>query len=436
MIDKHLAWTVPGILHGARDRDPTENDRARRGAGAGGGPGDGAGGDTGTTPAPRDAAGRRDRSALSPSRLLSRLLPRPGDRTALLIWFFWHVATYIYMVLAGPGRTEDPILHRLTRWDSENFIAIAEYGYDGPPGMEDAPKLVAFFPGIPLLLRYLHPLIPDWRLAIVLLSLVASAVVAVALSRLSDSYREGTGTWTVLAFFLSPFAVFMLAGYSEAPFLALAIPAWLLARRGRWEAAAVCAAFASCIRISGLFLALGLAVQFLVARNGLRATGWRRAPWLILPGVPVLAYMLYLWGRTGNPLEWKRVEAEYWGRYAENPWQVLVNTWQRSLEEPVLRTSYREEILAAGVLVALIVWQLLRRRWANFAYLAPQAVALLAMSSFYMSVGRASLLWWPLYLSVGITGSRKPWVFMAYLAVAAPVMAINVGNYTTGAWVG
>ncbi|WP_203978060.1 mannosyltransferase family protein [Planotetraspora silvatica] len=360
----------------------------------------------------------------------------PADRTALLIWFFWHVATYVYMVLAAPGRTDAPLLDRLTPWDSDNFITIAQHGYDGSPGMADAPKLSAFFPGIPLLLRYLHVFVSDWSLAIVLVSLVASAVVAVALSRLSESFREGTGTWTVLAFFLSPFAVFMLAGYSEAPFLALAIPAWLLARRGRWEAAAVCAAFASSIRVSGLFLLAGLVIQFLVAENGLRGKGWRTAPWLALPAVPVLAYMAYLWSRTGDLLAWKHAEADYWGRFAEWPWQVFVNTWNRSLEESVLRTSYREEILAALVLAALVVWQAVRRRWGNLAYLAPQAVALLAMSSFYMSVGRASLLWWPLYLSVGIAGARRPWVFMAYVAVAAPVMAINVGNFTTGAWVG
>jgi hypothetical protein len=361
---------------------------------------------------------------------------RTGDRNALLIWFFWHVGTYIYMVLAAPGRTDAPFLDRLTPWDSDNFIAIAQYGYDGSPGMEDAPKLTAFFPGLPLSLRVLHAVVSDWSLAIVLVTLVASAVVAVALARLSDSYREGTGTWTVLAFFLSPFAVFMWAGYSEAPFLALAIPAWLLARRGRWEAAAVCAAFASSVRISGLFLAAGLAMMFLVAGNGLRSAGWRKAPWAVLPGVPVLAYMAYLWGRTGEPMAWKQAEAQYWGRYAEWPWQTFLNTWNRSVEESVLRTSYREEMLAALVLVALIAWQLVRRRWADFAYLAPQAVALLAMSSFYMSVGRASLLWWPLYLSVGIVGARRPWAFMAYVAVAAPVMAINVGNFTTGAWVG
>ncbi|WP_198167146.1 mannosyltransferase family protein [Microbispora sp. ATCC PTA-5024] len=361
---------------------------------------------------------------------------RPADSMALLIWFFWHVATYIYMVLAAPGRTDAPMLDRLTPWDSDNFITIAQYGYDGSPGMPDAPKLTAFFPGLPLFLRVLHVVVSDWSLAIVLVTLVGSAVVAVALSRLGESYREGSGTWTVLAFFLSPFAVFMLAGYSEAPFLALAVPAWLLARRGRWEAAAVCAAFASSVRISGLFLAAGLAVAFLVSDNGLRSTGWRKAPWLLVPGLPVLAYMLYLWHRTGMPMAWKQAEADYWGRFPEKPWTVFLNTWDRSLNEPVLQTSYREEMIAAGVLVALIVWQVVRRRWADFAYLAPQAVALLAMSSFYMSVGRASLLWWPLYLSVGVTAVRRPWVFMAYLAVAAPVMAINVGNFTTGAWVG
>ncbi|WP_214103628.1 mannosyltransferase family protein [Acrocarpospora catenulata] len=378
-----------------------------------------------------------DLTETAPTRTLPRWLGTPGDRTALLIWFFWHVATYIYMVLAAPGRTEAPLLDRLTPWDSDNFIIIAQYGYDGAPGMTDAPKLAAFFPGLPLLLRDLHWFIDDWSLAIVLVSLVGSAIVAVTLSRLSDSYRPGTGTWTVLAFFLSPFAVFMLAGYSEAPFLALAIPAWLMARRGRWGWAAVLAALAASIRISGLFLALGLAVMFLVAENGLRSPGgWKKLPWLAVPGLPVLAYMIYQWNRTGDWMAWKNVEAEYWGRYAEWPWQVLVNTWNRSLEEGVLQTSYREEILAAFVLVLLIIWQVVRRRWAEFGYLAPQAVALLAMSSFYMSVGRASLLWWPLYISVGITGARRPWVFMAYVSIAAPVMAINVGNFTTGAWVG
>ncbi|WP_432927213.1 mannosyltransferase family protein [Microbispora sp. CA-135349] len=362
---------------------------------------------------------------------------RPSDRTALLIWFFWEVACYIYLVLAAPGRTEDPILDRFNRYDSYNFEDIAKYGYDGRPEDQDSPRLVAFFPGLPLLLRVLHLVIPDLRLALVLVSFVASAVVAVALSRLSESYREGSGHWTVLAFFCSPFAVFLLAGYTEALFLALAIPAWLLARQGRWETAAVCAAFASSIRISGLFLALGLVVQFLVSRDGLRTTGgWRKAPWLLLPGVPVLAYMIYLWHRTGDLMAWKAAEAQYWGRYPEAPWNVFINTWHRSFDEPALTTSYREEILSAIVLVVLIIARLIRRNWADFAYLAPQAVALLAMSSFYMSVGRASLLWWPLYISVGVVGSRRPWAFMAYIAVAAPVMAINVGNFTTGAWVG
>ncbi|WP_459805972.1 mannosyltransferase family protein [Herbidospora sp. RD11066] len=364
-----------------------------------------------------------------------RWLAQPGDRTALGIWFFWHVATYIYMVLAAPGRTEAPLLDRLTPWDAENFITIAQFGYDGSPGMTDAPKLVAFFPGLPLLLRDLNWLIPNYDLLIVLVSVVGSAVVAVALSRLSNSYKEGTGPWTTLVFFLSPFAVFMWAGYSEAPFLALAIPAWLLARQGRWEWAAVCAAFASSIRISGLFLALGLAVMFLVSEKGLRAD-WRKLPWLVVPGLPVLAYMIFQWTRTGDLMAWKNVEAEYWGRYAEAPWTVLANTWDRSLQEPVLATSYRMEIAAALVLVALIVWQLVRSRWAEFAYLLPQGVALLAMSSFYMSVGRASLLWWPLYIGIGILAARNRWVLMAYVAVAAPVMLINVGNFTTGAWVG
>ncbi|HEY9523733.1 MAG TPA: hypothetical protein VIR33_10870, partial [Thermopolyspora sp.] len=162
----------------------------------------------------------------------------------------------------------------------------------------------------------------------------------------------------------------------------------------------------------------------------------REGPWLLVPFAPVVAYLGYQWARTGDLMAWKRAEEVFWGRSAVWPWEALRNTWNRSVETPVLTTSYREEILAAAVLLGLALWLLVRRRWPEFAYIAPQAVAFLTMSSFYMSVGRASLLWWPLWLAIGVTGARRPWVYAIIMTFMLPVMAINVGNFTTGAWVG
>ncbi|WP_424536052.1 mannosyltransferase family protein [Sphaerisporangium viridialbum] len=366
-----------------------------------------------------------------------RFLSDAADQRALLIWFLSHIGVLIYTYLAGPGRTTDPFVNRLTRWDAENFIAIADYGYDGPPGMQDSAKLPAFFPGMALLIRLLRPVVHDGRVATLLISLVASAVVAVALSRLAESYATGSGKFAVAALFLSPFGVFLYSGYSEALFLALALSAWLLARRGRWEDAALCATGAVTVRVSGLFLVLGMLVMFLVAENGRRAPqGWQRLPWLALPGVPMVLYVTYHWTRTGDWLAYNTVQDQFWGRHAVWPWEAFLNTWNMSDDVATLTTSYYEEIISAAVLLALAVCLAVRRRWPELAYITPQVLSFLTLSSFYMSIGRGSLTWFPLWVAIGVAGVRRPWVWYTSMAIMIPVMAINVGNFTTGAWIG
>ncbi|WP_248958050.1 mannosyltransferase family protein [Sphaerisporangium perillae] len=383
-------------------------------------------------PSPDEPSGIIGRRRWTP-----RFLSDAGDRQALLIWFCSHVGFLIYTYLAAPGRTTDPFLNRLTRWDAENFIAIAEFGYDGPPGMQDSAKLPAFFPGMAMLIKLMKPVVHDGRLATVIISLVACAVVAVALSRLAESYAKGSGRFAVAALFLSPFAAFLYTGYSESLFLALAICAWLLARNGRWDDAALCATAATVVRISGLFLALGLLIMFLVAANGRKAPGgWRALPWLALPGVPIVLYTVFQWTRTGDWLAYNTVQDRFWGRHAVWPWEAFLNTWNMSDDVPTLTMSYYEEMIAAAVLLVLAICLAVRRRWPELAYIAPQVLSFLTLSSFYLSIGRASLTWFPLWVALGVAGVRRPWVWYVSMAVMVPVMAINVGNFTTGAWIG
>ncbi|MFC4535494.1 mannosyltransferase family protein [Sphaerisporangium dianthi] len=391
----------------------------------------------GETPTDGEAEGGEGAGRVRDRWWPPRFVTDATDRRALLIWLCSHIGFLIYTYLAAPGRTTDPFLNRLTRWDAENFIAIAEWGYDGPPGMQDSAKLPAFFPGMALLVRLLRPILHDGRLITVLISLVASAVAAVALSRLAEHMFKGSGTFAVAALFLSPFAAFLHTGYSESLFLALAFPAWLLARKGRWDDAALCAAAAASVRISGLFLALGLVVMWLVAENGRRAPESRRQwLWLALPAIPVGLYTLYHWTRTGDLLAYNSVQAQYWGRHAVWPWEAFLNTWNMSDDIPTLTTSYYEEIVAAAVLLGLAIWLAVRRRWPELTYMVPQVLSFLTLSSFYLSIGRASLTWFPLWLALGYAGVRRPWLFWTIMAIMLPVMAINVGNFTTGAWIG
>ena len=89
--------------------------------------------------------------------------------------------------------------------------------------------------------------------------------------------------------------------------------------------------------------------------------------------------------------------------------------------------------MAVGVLVTAVL--LRRARWGEATYVG-LSVAALATSTFYLSVARATLLWFPLWLLVVEAGQRRRWVLPAYVTVAAPLMALGVLTFTAGRWVG
>jgi hypothetical protein len=385
-----------------------------------------------------------------------RLVPGSRtDRTALGVWLLSRIAilatTTVGAGLLAAGGQLDGFRTRWTRWDTSLLIEIAQYGYGGNPAEKADPGLPAFFPGFPLLLRAVHAVVPDWTIAAMLITLAASAVSLVALARLGEfTGPDGTGRWATLALVLSPPAVFLFAGYTESLFLAFALPAWLLARRGRWEWAVVCAALASSVRITGLFLALALIVEFVTqAVRARRATddtggetgdgrGWPVSRWTLLavPFLPLVAYSLYLYTRTGDLTAWLAAQKAGWGREMVGPWKALSTTWDAAFYvNNEFTWSFRAELVAAAVGVALTVLLAVRRRWPEFVYIGTQVGALIT-SSFYLSIPRSALLWWPLWLLLGRLGARHRWGFAVYAAVAGPLMIVYVLTFTKGAWAG
>jgi hypothetical protein len=367
----------------------------------------------------------------------ARLTPR--DRTALYVWLITRLGVVAIAILASSlyahGNLREPFLDRFTQWDVDHFIEIARYGYSGNPSNPPDAGLPGFFPGLPLVIRAVHLVVPDWRLSALLISLIAGAVAMVALRRLGDQEgAEGTGSRAIIALLLSPFAVFLFAGYSEALFLAFGLPAWMLARQRRWEAAAVCAFFGAGVRVTGLFLAIALIVEFLVHDRR-----WRKAPWLVLPFLAPLSYFAYLWWWSGGDLNaWQHAQQRGWGRQTVDPWQALNTTWHAAFRDPgPFTTSFRVELIAAALGVLLTLWLLYRRRWAESVYVGLQMTALLT-SGFYLSIGRSSLMWWPLWLMIGALGVRRGgrWAYVALLLAMVPVLGVEVVEFTEGSWAG
>jgi Mannosyltransferase (PIG-V) len=366
----------------------------------------------------------------------------------VLGWLFVSRVAIFVLSLSAPllfntGNSYPNVWHAWLQWDVWHFKAIAEYGYnDGEPS--GAP-LAAFFPGLPILMRAvgwtgLGPVGGG-----ILISLIASGVAGVYLARLAQhEFPElgaerpgGLGPKAVLIWFAAPVGVFLAAPYTEALFCALAFPGWLAARQGRWARAAVFVALASTVRVSGIFLAFALVVEFLTSKK----RNWLSIPWLALPAVPVLGFMAYLKQIHGSWFAWQQAQQKGWNREFTWPWTSLVHTVQAASSRHFAadRTDwtwmFRAELVALLAGLALIVWLLWRRSWGEAAWVG-STVAAFATSYWIYSLTRATLLWWPLWIGLAVLAERKPWLGRLYLAVAIPLAAIWAAAFFTGRWSG
>jgi hypothetical protein len=281
------------------------------------------------------------------------------DREALAIWLLSRLSIAVVAAATGwlllmEGQDVVPWLDRWVRWDFFHYRGIAESGYGGEPtGVPNE----AFFPGFPALLWLGHQLGLAHVVVGLLVSVIAGGVAAVALAHLGEleGGRE-VGRLAVVAWVCAPPAVFLAAPYTEALFLACALPAWLAARRGHWLAAGVLASLACTVRVSGIFLAVALGVHWLVTRRDERS--WSGLPWLFLPLVPLVAWMAYLKHLTGNWLAWLDAQAQEWNREFTWPWDAWANTWRAAFggtQSPGFAWMFGAELVATVLGVALTV---------------------------------------------------------------------------------
>ncbi|GAA2967628.1 MULTISPECIES: mannosyltransferase family protein [Streptomyces] len=372
----------------------------------------------------------------------------PADRgvlwlyllTRVSVWITAHGARWLFP-RGSDVRDAGPVLEPFQQWDANHYLHIARDGYfpaDAGPWMTGWDNREAFFPGYPMLLRAVHTLVPSWTAAGLLISLVAGAVAVLALSRTARSYvpEDSDGRRTVLFFLLSPCAVFLAAGYTEALFLAFALPAWLAAQRHQWAWACTLTALATTVRVSGLFLAAAIAVLFVLSAR--TRQDWRGAGWLALPALPPAAYSWYLHAHTDDWMAWKHAQERGWYRDFHTPWEAWANTWNAAfdgLHTTGYAAMFQAELAAMLVGAALVGLLVRHRRWPEAVYVALSLWAL-GTSYWYTSIPRATLLWWPLWTGLAALSLRRPWFRTAYLCVAAPLSALVALAFLTGRWAG
>jgi hypothetical protein len=291
----------------------------------------------------------------------------------------------------------------LGMWDGRWYRTVARDGYLLVPGRQSDP---AFFPLFPVLLRGGHALGLGYTAAAVAIANGAFLVALLAFHALTEElFGDSLARRATVYLAIFPFGYVFSMAYPESLVLAAIALACLAAIRGRWPAAAMCAAAAALARPEALFLALPLAALGWRQRSRLSPGGRAVALGAALaPLAAAAAFPLYLDRVLHDPLAWTRAERA-WGRH----FSVLgALRAVEHLGDAFAGNAWVVRDVVATVLYVALLVAAARAGTPRSWLLAGSAVVLLPLfSGAFSSIGRFGLLAPPVIWGLAWVGRRR-----------------------------
>jgi hypothetical protein len=308
------------------------------------------------------------------------------------------------------------------RWDTAWYLEIARHGYSCYGSS-------AFLPLYPLLIRIVGTLFLGNDLAAALV--ISSLASFIAFSLLYQLAQELTGSATtakaaVIALAVFPTSLFLMAGYTESLFLALAIGASLTARRGFWLTAGILAALATLTRLQGIILLIPLSLELLLTRRQLLR---RPRIWLAFSLAPaaLLCYMLFIRLSAGIAFPWEPLSSAQgvWHLAFGWPWQGIIRDIQAVFADPAIATLLSFKLLDPLSALLFLGCTLLAFRRLNL----PLATLLVVMwlssvtklnaDGYTTSLSRYMLALFPAFIVIAAETARWP----GYIRIGAVILS-------------
>lgn len=358
-----------------------------------------------------------------------------GVASALLARVVYFTVSYgaAWLLAKTRGPMHRSFLELWTQWDTQHFVGIAQHGYFSPSSGEN---WAAFFPFYPLTIRPLLELGFPRAAAGLLVSAIASVVAFGYLYRLvAEEFDARTGVNAVSYMIAFPTSVFLIAAYSEALFLAGAIAAFYYARRGQWLMAVLPGAIATGTRAAGIFVVLGLGIEFLRQRDFTMERVLNAITCLALSLLPVTGFLAFLTRSTGSANRFFEAQRAGWGRGLTSPVNSLMMTIHNVRPETATnwRLIFRLEVVAAFLGILLVVWACRHREWGYAAFMG-STLALMLSSSWYYSIPRILITFFPAAILLARTTRYRPTLHTLALSTLAPFAAVGVIVFTKGQW--
>lgn len=324
------------------------------------------------------------------------------------------------------------------RWDSEWYTDIARNGYSLQP-LKGEQRNIVFFPLYPLLVQAVNTIIHSSGLAGLFVANAAFLLALIVFYRLiKEQFNAGIAEKSVVLLAIAPFSFFFSAMYTESLFLLAAVSAFYFGERRQWGLAALCAAAAGATRVVGFAIVFGLLLLYLEQCR----FNWRKLRlnvlWLPLGWLGPFSYMAYLAHRFGDPMLFEKCQyvPGWLGNFGDAPGTIMAIHLPSS--PAALLTGQYEALnflhLAVFIVAVAALLLMLRRHRIRLSYGLWALVTLGLSFTSWRSIGRFTIVIFPVYLALALILHRERW-YQAAVYASVLLLALLTFMFTHAYWV-
>ncbi len=332
----------------------------------------------------------------------------------VLFFLLWRIVLSFIEYLAPAFWTIRQGYLGLSHWanfDGVHYVSIARAGY--------RQYLEAFFPLYPGFIHILSGFFPlSFEMAGLFISHIFFVCGLVLFWKLATMEKGVRPWWSMVFLLVYPMSFFFAAAYTSSMYFFLAAGTFYAAKKGRWAIAGLMGFFASATQIFGIFLFLGLLVEYIKTKKN-NSMNWL---WLLLVPFGLFSYMIYLWHTRGDPLAFYHVQPAFGAQRSAGGiillpqvlWRYMKILTQSSMET----VQYWVAALESGtfLLTMWLLWRGMKQKISpSYLIYSAAVIVLPTLTGTFSSLPRYFLSAFPLFFVLGGIKSAVGKIFLALL---------------------
>jgi len=326
------------------------------------------------------------------------------------------------------------------KWDANNYIRISN-GYGSHIENGKFTTLV-FYPLYPFFLSIVNNLIPNIKVAGILLSSVLySAACSVFYMLMRLDYKRSVAEKGVVLMSVFPFAFYYGTIMSESIFLLTSVLTLYYIRKHNWAIAGFCGMLAALSRSAGVFLIIPATVEFVEEYNffGLKFKDmmqilFKKWIWLLLMPFGICIYLYINYVVSGNAFEFLALEEEVWHQEGTFFFKTMGTLWNLVNSGYSLNTklgAFLPELILAFAMMAILIVGLKKHRSMYTVWLLVYIIINTSIS-WPMSIARYLSCAVPAFMILADLIDDKEHVYTGTVVVSSMLFAIYLAGYILG----